>query len=90
MGIVTPFYVKDGRSMEIKQVKKGIVIEDVDRYSMCHVDWCPWAIFTHNVINTREGNVPLLLGLVTYLTLAISSGGLKGRGRRREIRHANN
>ena len=68
MGIVTPFYVKDGRSIEIKQVKKGIVIEDVDRYSMCHVDWCRWAIFTHNVINTREGNVPLLLGLVTYFT----------------------
>jgi hypothetical protein len=44
-------------------------------------------MFIHKVINTREGNVPLLLGLVTYCTLAIYSSGLKGRGRRRKIRH---
>ena len=56
---------------------------------MQYVDCCPWAMFTHKLISTTgEGSVPLPLGLATYCTLANSFGGLKGRGRRCEIRHA--
>jgi hypothetical protein len=47
-----------------------------------------WTMFTHKVINTREGNVPLPLGLVKFCALADYSGGLNGRCRKREIRHA--
>jgi hypothetical protein len=53
---------------------------------MQYVDCCPWVMFIHKPI--REGCVPLPLGLATYCTLTDCSGGLKGGGRRCEIRHA--
>ncbi len=53
---------------------------------MLYEDCGPQTImFTHKPLSIIQGSVPLLLGLVTYCTLAHAFGGLSFSGL--EIRH---
>jgi hypothetical protein len=75
--------------IEIKDVEKRVIVDDMNRCSMWTVARRPCLLtyFTHIFLRIiRQGSVPLLLGLVTYCTLVYAFGGLE-RGRRCEIRH---
>jgi hypothetical protein len=68
----------------MKYVKKGIIIEDVDRRCcMRTVVRGPYLpLFTHKSISkSRKESVPLQLGLATYCALADSFNESKGNGR---------